>query len=143
VSEPFSVDRAAAEAMLCAMHEHQGGAPLGDVADLIHPQAEMRLLVSFNRVLHGREAIVEALERGRQAAIFRAQVERFEWLDDTTALAFARARYALEQGGFAEGRIVWLDEIRDGKIWLVRNYKQEAEAREAYVSGEDLEPDDG
>jgi hypothetical protein len=134
------LDRGHAEAMLRAMHEHEGGAPLGQVTDLIHPEAEMRLLVSFNRPLRGREAVVEALERGRQAAIYRAQVERFEWLDDQTVLTCARARYALEQGGFAEGRIFWLDEIRDGKIWRVRNFKQEADARAVYTSGEDLEP---
>jgi hypothetical protein len=129
--------------MLRAMHEHEGGAPLGDVAELIHPEAEMRLLVSFNRPLHGRDAVVEALERGRQAAIYRAQIERFEWLDDETVLTSARARYALEQGGFAEGRIFWLDEIRDGKIWRVRNFRQEADARAAYASGEEFAPDDG
>jgi hypothetical protein len=127
--------------MLRAMHEHEGGAPLGAVAELIHPEAEMRLLVSFNRPLRGRDAVVEALERGRQAAIYRAQVERFEWLDDQTVLTTARARYALEQGGFAEGRVFWLDEFRDGKIWRVRNFKQEADARAAHASGTDPGPD--
>jgi hypothetical protein len=135
-------DRSKAEAMLRAMHEHEGGAPLGDVAAMIHPDAEMRLLVSFNRPLRGRDAVIEALERGRQASIYRAQVERFEWLDDETVLTSARARYALEQGGFAEGRVFWLDELRDGKIWRVRNFKQEAEARAAYDTGEGFEPDE-
>ena len=133
------VDRTAAEAMLRAMHEHQVGSSTADLAASIHPQAEMRLFVSFHRLLKGREAAVEALESGRQAEIFRASVERFEWLDEQTALTFARARYALEQGGFAEGRVVWLDEIRDGLIWRVRNFRQEAEARAAYESGEDIE----
>ena len=102
----------------------------------------MRLLVSFNRLLKGRAAVLEALERGRQATIFRAHVERFEWLDDQTSLTFARARYALEQGGHAEGRIVWLDEIRDGLIWRVRSFKQEADARRAYELGEGIAPDE-
>ena len=133
------VDRAADEAMLRAMHEHQVGSSTAELAASIHPQAEMRLFVSFSRLLKGREAVLEALESGRQAAIFRASVERFEWLDEQTALAFARARYALEQGGFAEGRVVWLDEIRDGLIWRVRNFRQEVEARAAYESGEDIE----
>jgi hypothetical protein len=139
MSEPsLSVDRGAAEAMLRNMHEHQGGTPITDLAASIHPKAVMRLLVSFNRLLKGREAVVDALESGRQAAIFRATVERFEWLDEHTALTFARARYALEHGGFAEGRIVWLDEIRDGQIWRVRNFKLESEARRAYETGEDI-----
>ena len=132
-----SVDRETAEAMLRAMHEYRAGSPVRDLAPSIHPEAEMRLFVSFNRVLRGRDAVIEALERGRQAAIFRAEVERFEWLDDQSTLTFARARYALEQGGFAEGRVVWLDELRDGLIWRVRNFKQEAAARRAYAGGKD------
>jgi ketosteroid isomerase-like protein len=136
MTDSSTVDREAAEAMLRAMHEHQAGATAADVESFIHPEAEMWLLVSFNRRLEGRKAVLDALEQGRQAQIFRAHVERFEWLDEQTALTFARARYALEQGGHAEGRIVWLDEIRDGMIWRVRNFKQEADAREAYESGQ-------
>jgi hypothetical protein len=143
MAEPSaSHDRQAAEAKLRAMHEHPGGASTGDIADTIHPDAEMRLLVSFNRPLRGRTAVLEALEHGRQAAIFRAHVDRFEWLDEQTALTFARARYALEHGGYAEGRIVWLDEIRDGMIWRVRNFKHEVDARRAYERGEGIEPDE-
>jgi hypothetical protein len=137
MTEPSSsVDRQAAEEMLRAMHEHQAGTSTAEIERFIHPQAEMRLLVSFNRPLHGRPAVLEALEQGRQAAIFRAHVERFEWLDEQTSLTFARARYALEQGGYAEGRVVWLDEIRDGMIWRVRNFTNEADARAAYESRE-------
>lgn len=121
--------------MLRAMHEHQGGASTADIAAFIHPEAEMRLLVSFDRPLIGRTAVLDALEQGRQATIFRAHIERFEWLDDQSVLTFARARYALEQGGHAEGRIVWLDEIRDGLIWRVRNFKHEADARRAHELG--------
>lgn len=131
---PTNAERATAEARLRAMHEHEGGTPLSDIDATIHPDAEMRLLVSFGRLLRGREAVVEALEAGRQAAIFRASVDRFEWLDERTVLSFARARYALEQGGYAEGRVVWLDELRDGLIWRVRVFRSEAEARRAYES---------
>src|SRR5579859_2186377 len=134
VGESSSDDRAALEARLRAMHEHEGGTPAGAIAASIHPQATMRLLVSFGRLLRGREAVVEALESGRQAAIFRARVERFEWLDENTVLSFARARYALEQGGYAEGRVVWLDQFRDGLISHVQVFRQEAEARKAYAT---------
>lgn len=121
--------------MLRAMHEHPGGSGTTEIDAFIHPEAEMRLLVSFNRLLKGKAAVIDALAHGRQAAIYRAHVERFEWLDDETVLSFARARYALEQGGHAEGRVVWLDEIRDGMIWRVRNFKHEADARRAYEQG--------
>jgi len=129
-----SNDRAGLEAKARAMHEHQIGAPTDAIAASIHPQAKMRLLVSFGRLLRGRDAVLEALGSGRQAAIYRARVERFEWLDQRTVLSFARARYALEQGGFAEGRVVWLDQFRDGAIWQVQAFTREADARKAYAS---------
>jgi hypothetical protein len=127
-----SLDRETAENMLRAMHEHQSGSPVEEIAATVHPDAEMRLLVSFNRLVRGRAAVVDALESGRPAAIFRARVERFEWLDDRTVLTLARARYALEQGGFADSRVFWIDEFRDGLIWRIRNFRQESEARRAY-----------
>ncbi len=126
-------DRTAAEAMLRTMHEHQKLVePIGDVAVLIHPDAEMRLLVSFGKPLRGRAAIINALENGRQAAVYLAQVRGFEWLDMRTVLAFAHARYALAEGGHAEGNVYWLDEIRDGLIWRVEVFRSEQEARRAY-----------
>jgi len=142
MGESSSDDRVALEARLRAMHEHEGGTPAETIAASIHPQARMRLLVSFGRLLRGRAAVVAALESGRQAAIFRARVQRFDWLDENTVLSFARARYALEQGGYAEGRVVWLDQFRDGLIWHVQVFRQEAEAREAYAAMRGEEADE-
>ena len=128
------IDEREAEAMLRAMHEHvKAGDPIGAIASTIHPDAEMQLLVSLGKPLRGREAVVAALDTGRQAAIYRAEVLRFEWLDDHTSLTSATARYALEQGGHAEGSVYWLDELRDGLIWRVRVFRSEREARQAYA----------
>jgi hypothetical protein len=121
-----------AESMLRALHEHSSDESMNEIATFIHPEAEMRLLVSFGEPLHGRAAIVSALEKGREAAIYRARVHRFEWLDDRTVLSFAFARYALEGGGFAEGNVCWLDEIEDGLISRVTVFRAEGEARRAY-----------
>lgn len=129
-----NLDRAELESKLRTMHEHEGRVPAGELADLIHPDCRMRLLVSFGKLLRGRDAVLDALEAGRQAAIFRARVDRFEWLDETTVLTFARARYALEKGGHAGGRVVWLDQFRDGLIWRVHAFKQEDETRRAYAA---------
>jgi ketosteroid isomerase-like protein len=120
--------------MLRAMHEHVRGAePVERLAELIHPDAEMRLLVSFGAVLHGREAVFDALERGREATVYQARVHAFEWLDDQTVLSFARARYALQGGGHAESNVCWLDQLRDGLIWRVQAFTNEHEARRAYA----------
>ena len=121
-----------AETTLRAMHEHRIDTPISEIASLIHEDAEMRLLVSFGEPLRGRTVILEALEKGRQAAIYRARVLRFEWLDEQTALTFGHARYALRNGGFAEGSVFWLDELRDGLIWRIRAFKRADDAREAF-----------
>jgi hypothetical protein len=114
------------------MHEHSTDEPVEAIAELIHPDAEMRLLVSHGMLLRGRDQVVKTLEHGRAAETFRAHVRDFEWLDDSTALTRARARYALPTGGMAEGRVFWLDELRDGMIWRVRVFKSEEDARDVY-----------
>src|ERR1051325_4513640 len=126
------LDRASAEALLRAMHEHTSEDAVQRIAPLIHEDAQMRLLVSFGKLLDGREAVMEALTGSWAADTFRARVLRFEWLDDFTSLTFAHARYALEGGGFAGGNGSRLHRIRDGQVWRVQVFKDEAEARLAY-----------
>jgi hypothetical protein len=119
--------------MLRALHEHLKADGMTDaIAATVHPEAEMRLLVSFGQPLTGRAEVVQALERGRQADIYRAQVLNFEWLDPDTSLTSAHARYALQGGGHAEGTVYWLDQLRDGLIWRVTAFTSEAGARRAY-----------
>src|SRR5262249_13340248 len=95
------LDRTAAEELLRAMHEHTTEDTIQHITPLIHEDAQMRLLVSFGKLLEGREAVVDALAGGWAADTFRARILRFEWLDESTSLTFAHARYALESGGFA------------------------------------------
>ena len=102
-SPVIATRRAAAEAILRAMHEHSVDEPIERISLLIHPDAEMRLLVSYGQPIRGRTAATQALQHGREAATFHAQVERFEWLDDSTSLTTAQARYPLPGGGFGEG----------------------------------------
>jgi ribosomal protein S11 len=129
-------DKVRAEEMLRALYEHamqvMGGQPASSVRELIHPHAEMRLFVSFRKPVHGRAAVVRALETGLGATVFRATVLRIEWLDDVTSLTHGHARYALERGGTAEGDAYWLGEFRDGLIWRVQAFESEAAARQAY-----------
>jgi hypothetical protein len=128
------VEQATAEVMLRTLHEHVSTQRTGDIAPLIHPEAEMHLLVSHGRLLRGRDAIVDSLQHGRAAELYRAQVIGFEWLDEHTSLTSATARYALERGGFAEGTVYWLDEFRDNLVWRVQVFSTEQEARERYAA---------
>lgn len=123
-----------AEAALLAFHEHvKDAASIEQLAAIIHPEAEMRLLVSFGEPLQGRAAILEALQAGREAELFRAHVLGFTWLDPTTALTEGRARRALKGGGHADGHVHWLDELRDGLVYRVEVFYSEADARTAFA----------
>jgi hypothetical protein len=129
---------AEAEAVLRAVHEHSVEEPIERIASLIHPDAEMRLLVSYGELVRGRDAIARALQHGREATTFRAQVQGFEWLDETTSLTTASARYPLRAGGFGEGRVFWLDELRDGMVWRIRVFRREQDARATHRDGLDI-----
>jgi hypothetical protein len=94
--------------------------------EVIHRDAQMRLLVSFRKLLRGRAAVLDAIEQGRAAVVFRAHIQRFEWLDEITALSFGHARYLLEDGEVCEGDVCWLVEFRDGLIWRVHAFDSEA-----------------
>ena len=121
-------------ALLAYVRHVMGDGPRVEIRDLIHPQAEMRLFVSFRKPLKGRAAVVDALEHGKPAVVFRAGDLRFEWLDDATALGFGHARYSLEQGDIVERDVCWLNEFRDGLIWRVDAFDSEDDARHAYGS---------
>jgi len=130
-NNPLGRDRA--ETILRLMHELSVDDPTECVARFIHPEAEMRLLVSYGEPIVGREAIVVALCQGREAETFSADVEGFEWLDPETALTTAHARYALRNGGHGQGRIYWIDQLRDGMVWRVSVFKSEQGARRHYA----------
>jgi hypothetical protein len=127
------LDRAEAERMVRLLHEHRRGGGGSDLVAVIHPEAEMRLLIIYGTVLRGGATIIRALESARRnAELYDASVRRFEWLDQRTLLVFGHARYALPGGGHAEGRVYWLDEFRDGRIWRAHVFMREAGARRAY-----------
>jgi hypothetical protein len=97
--EERGLDRHAGEQMLLLLHERKRDAGPLDLAVMIHPDAEMRLLITYGAVVRGRDQIVAALERAqRDAGLCEASVRRFEWLDDQTVLTFGRARYKLPAG---------------------------------------------
>src|SRR5262245_35053994 len=72
------LDQRAAEAMVRLLHEHRRGGDEDDLAAAIHPQAEMRLLITYGTVLHGGATITAALENARRnAELYDARVRRF------------------------------------------------------------------
>jgi hypothetical protein len=115
-------------------HEHQLGAPLSLLEPLMCHDAEMMLFANMLRPLRGRRTIMSAVAGGRASETYRASVRAFEWLDQRTLLVTGHVRYALDAGGFTEGKVWWLDEFRGRRLRRVRGFKREAEARAAYTA---------
>jgi hypothetical protein len=110
-------------------HEHQLGAPLGLLEELMCDDAEMVLFANMLRPLRGRSEIIATVARGRASATYRASVGSFEWLDRDVVLVRGHVRYALVGGGFTEGRVWWVDQFRGRSLCRVHGFTHEDEAR--------------
>ena len=67
-------------------HERQLKSPLLSTAELIHEDAEMRLVVSDRVTLYGRDQIIARLLDAREQMIYSANVDHCEVLDEDTLL---------------------------------------------------------
>jgi hypothetical protein len=88
----------AIEAIARRFHERQLEDPPEQIAALIHPGAEMALVVNEFRSTLGRDQIVALLDDARHRMIYSAEVERCERIDESTLLLRGQARYAVERG---------------------------------------------
>jgi hypothetical protein len=75
--------------------------------------------------------------------LYDATVEGCERLDADTLFVRGQVRYAAEERGVAQTTIWWIDEFRDGLLWRVRAFKDEAAAREALSGLRAAEIEDG
>jgi len=121
------------EAMARRFHERQLQDAPERIAALIHPSAEMALVVNDFGSVQGRDQIVALLGEARQRMIYSAWVERCEKIDETTLLLRGQARYPLERG-LAHSTVYWLDSFQDELLWRVQAFRTETEARAAYES---------
>jgi hypothetical protein len=125
------------ESIARRFHERQLEEPLERVVRLIHEDAEMTLVVNDFRPLCGRDRIIEALGVARDRMIYSAEIERCEALDPTTLLLRGQARYAVDRG-LSHSTVYWLDSFRDQLLWRVGAFRNEAQARAAYHSGQHI-----
>ena len=109
-----------------AFHEHDGDWP-----SLLHQDIEVRLLITFEQPVTGKDNVVKALTEGRAANLYTGSVSSVELLDDSTVLASGSARYALHGGGFAHGAAFWLDEFEDGLLRRSRVFRSREDALSA------------
>ena len=126
-------------------HEHQLGAPLELLEELMCDDAEMVLFANMLQPLRGRSTIIATVARGRASEAYRASVRSFEWLDQRTLLVGGYVRYALTGGGFREGAVWWFDEFRGKRLCRVHGFTNEGEARAFHFgySGGDLPDTEG
>lgn len=122
------------EAIARSFHERQLEEPPARLAELIHAEAEMTLVVNDFRPVRGRDQIIASLTDARHRMIYSAEVERCEVLDPTTLLLRGHARYPVE-GGLSHSTVYWLDSFRDQLLWRVLAFRKEAEATAAYEAG--------
>jgi hypothetical protein len=129
-------------ALARVFHESDHTAERDRLAALIHEDAEMSLVMTHFRPVRGRTAIMDALYEERESVLYDATVESQEWLDPDTLLARGQVRYAAEERGIAHTTIWWIDEFRDGLLWRVQAFRNEASARRAYAELRPAEPGD-
>lgn len=109
------------------------------LAERVHPQAEWELVTAKGAPVRGRAAIVQAFEQA-WSGIHDVQTVRVRPLSGEAAIVEGRSRYALEGGGFADARVVWLHEVRDGALWRVRLFSSVDAAEDAWRAPSAPEP---
>jgi len=63
---------------------------------------------------------------------YRPGARSFELLDEPRCSWPEPLVTQIRGGGLTEGRVYWLDEVRDGYVWRVRGFTNEAAARAAH-----------
>jgi hypothetical protein len=103
---------------------------LSELRELVHPEAEIQMVLLHGDVARGPEGLERAL---RDATYLHSpHMERIEPIDEHAAILVGRVRYPLEGGGFGDRAAAWLDVLRDGLIWRVLVFPDVEQAREAY-----------
>jgi hypothetical protein len=119
------------EAIGRRFHERQLEDSPEQIAEWIHPEAEMALVVNDFASVRGRDQIVAVLSEARHRMIYSAEVEWCENVDKSTLLLRGQARYAVDRG-LTHSTVCWLDIFRDELLWRMHAFRTEAQARAAY-----------
>ena len=88
---------------------------------LIHPDTELETpMTPLVGLTQGREQAVKLLLEMRDT-IYSVEVDRVEQTSPTEGIVYAHSRRPVAGGsGFADGRIIWHIELRDGMLWRSR-----------------------
>lgn len=126
-SEASPAGRVLAAAMVAYGH-----GDLDEVAALIHPDAEIQMLLLGGGSARGPEELRDALARG-ESLVHEPTVLQVESIADDAAIMVGRIRYTDTRGGLTDREATWLTVLRDERLWRVRVFASAEEARTAYA----------
>jgi ketosteroid isomerase-like protein len=121
----------AGQVLAAAMAAYERG-DLDGLAALVHPEAEIRMLLLGEEVARGPNELREALER-RRSLVHEPTMTHVEAVSDDAAIMVGRIQYTDTQGGITDREAAWLTVLRDGRIWRTWVFASADEARSAYA----------
>lgn len=121
----------AGQAVVAAMAAYERG-DLDELAALIHPDAEIQMLLLGGDSARGPEELRDALTR-REGVVHEPTVTQVESVADDAAIMVGRIQYSDIRGGLTDREAAWLTILRDGKLWRCWVFASAEEARTAYA----------
>jgi hypothetical protein len=110
---------------------------LDELDALVDEKAEIASFLDPDRILRGREAIMEASRRAREASVFSVTLFTVRNLSGTVAVGAGTVRYPKDDA-IATSQTAWLWKWHEGRLLRSVHYPTEAEALAHY----DPEADD-
>ena len=92
----------------------------GDVLALVHPDAELRPIITGD--VHGRAGAAEWIHVARDALVWEPAVRRVVRVDDATAVALVHLRASRPRQGIVDSEIAWVAEFADGLLRRATSY---------------------
>lgn len=121
----------AAQLVAAAMAAYEQG-DLDGLAELVHPEAELQMLLLGDDPARGPDGLRDAL-RPRGDVVHRPTVTHIESISDDAAIMAGRIQYTDTRGGLTDREAVWLTVLREGRLWRTRVFASADEARAAYA----------
>lgn len=121
----------AEQVVAAAMAAYERG-DLDALAELVHPDAEIHMLLLGDELARGPSELREALEP-RESVVHHPTMTRVETVSDEAAIMVGRIQYADARGGLTDREAAWLSVLREGRIWRTWVFASADEARSAYA----------
>jgi ketosteroid isomerase-like protein len=131
VTDRGSEKSQAGQVVAAAMAAFERG-DLDGLADLVHPQAEIQMLLLGEDVARGPQELREALEP-RGSVVHHPTMTHVEAVSDDAAIMVGRIQYTDARGGLTDREAAWLTVLRDGRVWRTWVFASADEARSAYA----------